>query len=317
MTPLSVIIAAIRGGLIGLAELVPGISGGTVALIVGVYERLIDSANHLVNGVKQLIAGPERGTWFVEVRRADWGLVIPMLIGMAALVFTMAGVMESFVTGHPELSRGLFLGMVAASVSVPLMLIDKKDLANGAQKSRALALIIPVAVAFFFITGLGGATENPDPPLPLVFFSAAIAICALVLPGVSGSFFLLTIGIYAATVGAVSDLNLTYIAVFAAGAILGLSLFVKGLHWLLHHKHTGTMLVMSGLMLGSLRALWPWQGDGRQLLAPGSDWPLVFGLTLLGAAIVIALVLVDRKLSPDQDPPGQIDVDRSNNAEAN
>lgn len=281
VTPLSVIANLIRGGLIGLAELVPGVSGGTLALITGVYERLIDSANRVLRG---------------EIRRAEWGMIIPLMIGMVLMVFSMAGVMESFVTGHPELARGLFLGMVAASFGVPLTLIDRKDLATGAQKVRAGIVILPVAILFFFLTGLGGGPTNDDPSLILVFFAAAIAICALVLPGVSGSFFLLVIGIYAATVGAVSDRNIVYLLVFAAGALFGLTLFVKLLHWLLHHHHTIVMLVMAGLMLGSLRALWPWQGPDRELLAPGPDAPLVFGLTVVGAVVVIALVIADAKL---------------------
>lgn len=297
VTPGSVIANVIRGGLIGLAELVPGISGGTIALIVGVYERLIDSANHVLTGVKRLVAGPDRGTWWREVKRAEWGLIIPLLIGMVSLVFTLAGVMEGFVTNHPSKARGLFLGMVLASVAVPLLLIDRKDLASTGKRIGAALLLLVVAVVFFFLTGLGGAPVNNDPSLVLVFFAAAVAICALVLPGVSGSFFLLTIGIYAATTGAVDDRNIVYLLVFMAGAFTGLAVFVKALHWLLHNMHTKVMLVMAGLMLGSLRALWPWQGPNRELLAPGADALPVFGLTLLGAVVVVAMVLVDRKMS--------------------
>lgn len=297
LTPMSAVGNAIRGGLVGLAELVPGISGGTIALIVGVYERLIDSGNHLVSAIKRLILGPNRGAWISDAKKADWGLLIPLLVGMFLMVFTMAGVMENFVTNHEVTSRALFLGMVAASVSVPLMLIDRSDMRTGSQKRKILAIIVPVAVAFFFITGLGEASANNDPSLILVFFAAAIAICALVLPGVSGSFFLLTIGIYAPTVAAVSDLNFVYLGVFSAGAFLGLATFVKLLHYLLHNHHTIVMAVMAGLMLGSLRALWPWQSESRDLLAPSGNVAFTFGMVLLGAAIVIVLLIVDHKLS--------------------
>lgn len=299
LSPLGAISNVVRGGLIGMAELVPGISGGTIALIVGVYERLIDSGNHLVTGIKRLIAGPDRSGWFGEVKKAEWTMIFPLLIGMVLTVFTMAGVMETFVTDHAVTARALFLGMVAASVSVPLLLIDRDDLATGAQKGKALAVILPIAVAFFFITGLGSAEANNNPSLLLVFVAAAIAICALVLPGVSGSFFLLTIGIYAPTVAAVSDLNFTYLGVFFAGALLGLAAFVKLLHWLLHNHHTLVMLVMAGLMLGSLRALWPWQGSERELLAPSGNVGLTLLVTVLGAAIVLALIFLDRKFSDD------------------
>lgn len=297
LTVLSAIGNAVRGGLIGMAELVPGISGGTVALIVGVYERLIDSGNHLISGIKQLVLGPDRGRWFAEVKRAEWTLIIPLLIGMFVTVFTMAGVMETFVTDHEVTSRALFLGMVAASVIVPLTLIDRDDVATGAQKTKAGLIVGIVAVAFFFITGIGGASTNENPSPVLVFCAAAIAICALILPGVSGSFFLLTIGIYAPTVAAVSDRDLGYMAVFAAGAFLGLASFVKLLHWLLHHHHTTVMLVMAGLMLGSLRALWPWQTEDRGLLAPDENVLTTVLVAVLGAIIVLVLLVADRKLS--------------------
>lgn len=297
VTPVSVIGNVLRGALIGMAELVPGVSGGTLALITGVYERIIDSANHVVSALKTLIVGPDRAQVGAELKKVEWGMIIPLMIGMGGIALTVAGVMESFVTNQPHASRGLFLGMVAASIAVPILLIDRADLASGAQKLKAAALVVGVGAIAFSLLGFGGAATNPDPSLLLVFFAAAIAICALVLPGVSGSFFLLTIGIYAATTGAISDFNIPYILTFAAGATLGLALFVKGLHWLLHNRHTGTMLVMAGLMLGSLRALWPWQGDQRELHGIGPDALPVFGLTLLGAVVVVALVVVDAKLA--------------------
>lgn len=297
VTVLGTVANTVRGGLIGMAELVPGISGGTVALIVGVYERLIASGDHVITGAKTLVAGPERGTWFDHVKKAEWGLIIPLMVGMALMVFSLAGPMETFVTEHEELSRGLFLGMVAVSVAVPLLLIDRDDLRTGAQKGRAAAIIGVVAVVFFFLTGLGGMAPDANPSLLLVFGAAAVAICALVLPGVSGSFFLLTIGIYAPTVSAVADRNLTYLAVFALGAGLGLAAFVKVLHWLLRTHHTTVMLVMAGLMLGSLRALWPWQDSERTLQGPSGEVLPVVGLIVLGAIIVMVLLIVDRKLS--------------------
>lgn len=295
--PVAILMNMLRGGLIGMAELVPGVSGGTIALIVGVYERLIASGSHVIDAVKQLLLGPDRRSWWRTALQAEWTLIIPLVVGMALTVFTMAGVMEAFVTGSPQLSRGLFLGMVAVSVAVPLLLIDRRDLATGPQKLRALVLVAAVAAVFFVLTGLGGAAVITDPPMLLVYAAAAVAICALVLPGVSGSFFLLTIGIYAPTVAAVSDRNLGYLAVFALGALTGLALFVKLLHWLLEHHHSAVMLVMAGLMLGSLRALWPWQGEQRQLHAPGDDLLPVVGLAVLGAVIVLVLILVDRTLS--------------------
>lgn len=295
---MAVLANALRGALMGLAELVPGVSGGTIALVTGVYERIIDSANHVVTAARKLISGPDRMRSFrTEFARAEWSLIIPLLLGMGAAVLTMAGVMKAFVEGQPELSKGLFLGMVAASVSVPLLLVERDDVRQTGPRIRATAVFLLLAIAAFLLTSMGGGVAMENPPKLLVFAAAAVAICALVLPGVSGSFLLLVLGLYAPTLGAVADRDLGYIAVFAAGAILGLALFVKGLHWLLHHHHTLTMVAMAGLMLGSLRALWPWQDTAGAVLPPDDNWPWVLLLAAVGALGVLGLVIADRKTS--------------------
>lgn len=301
-TPVTLIADALRGALMGLAELVPGVSGGTIALMTGVYERIIDSANHVVTAFRKLITGPDRVRGFrTEFARTEWSMIIPLLLGMATAVLSLAGVMKHFIETQPELARGLFLGMVAASVAVPLLLVNRDHLRESGPRIRAIVVFLAVAVAAFLLTSLGGGVAIENPSKLLVFGAAAIAICALVLPGVSGSFLLLVMGLYATTLGAVDARDLGYIAVFAAGAIVGLSLFVKGLHWLLHHHHTLTMVSMAGLMLGSLRALWPWQDSEGAVLAVGSNWPWVFLLAVAGAVGVLALVLVDRKLTRTDD----------------
>lgn len=293
-----VIFNVIRGGLIGMAELIPGVSGGTIALITGVYERVLDSGNHLVGGVKTLIAGPERWQGFTQqLRRVDWWLLIPMLIGMAAMVLSLAGVMETFVTETPTLSRGLFLGMVTASVAVPLLMVDRARFHRERWWLYALVFVVATVAAFVMTSAGGGASEIRDPQWWMVFGAAAIAICALALPGVSGSFFLLVIGLYAPTMAAIHERDLGYIAIFGLGALTGLALFIRGLHWLMEHHHTMTMFAMAGLLLGSLRALWPWQSDDGALQQPGSDVGVVGLLFVVGVIIVVVLVFVDRVLS--------------------
>ena len=292
-----IIYNAVRGGLIGLAELIPGVSGGTIALITGVYERVLDSGNHLISAVKTLVVGPDRRKGFVaECKRVDWWLLIPMFIGMGAMVLSLAGVMAAFVTNTPTLSRGLFLGMVAASVIVPLLMIDRRSVRREHLWVYAL-VFVAVAVVAFLLTSSGAGAVVQHPPLWMVFCAAAVAICALALPGVSGSFFLLVVGLYAPTLNAIHDRDLGYIAVFGLGALTGLALFIRALHWLLEHHHTATMVAMSGLLLGSLRALWPWQGSDGGLLSPGPDTAVVGGLALVGVGIVAALVAADRVLS--------------------
>lgn len=288
---MNIVLNMIRGGLIGMAELVPGISGGTIALVTGVYERTLHDANRFLDAVKRFPNDrPESTRLFKSV---DWALLIPMAIGMALVVTTLAGPMEAFVSDQPIQSRALFMGMVIASLIVPWQMIDKIDL----HKKRPVAIpaFLLSTAATFFLTSLT-STPQENPNLFWVFVAAAIAVCALVLPGVSGSFFLLAVGLYNATMGAIHDRDLLYIAVFALGALTGLVLFVRTLEKLLTTARTMTLVVMLGLLLGSLRALWPWQGDNAELLAPGDHLGLGLGLIALGFCIVLGMIFAERRL---------------------
>jgi len=283
--PLHLAANAVRGVLIGSAEVVPGVSGGTVALVTGVYERLIDSAGHLVSAVRLLPA--DRPAARAELRRVDWGTVLPLGVAMLLAVVTLARVIEPLLEEQPERSRALFLGLVLASVVVPAAMV-------GRWGRRELLLGAGATVAAVVLTSIPPAADA-SPPLPFVFVCAALAICALVLPGVSGSFLLLSLGVYEPTLAAVNERDYPYLLVFMGGAITGLALFVKVLQHLLTHRRRATLAIMTGLMLGSLRALWPWQDDDRGLLAPDGDVGAVLALTLLGVGIVAALLLAQAR----------------------
>ncbi|NLF91266.1 MAG: DUF368 domain-containing protein, partial [Corynebacterium marinum] len=144
-----------------------------------------------------------------------------------------------------------------------------------------------------FGTGLTSAPQD-NPPLIVIFLAAAIAICALVLPGVSGSFFLLAVGLYAPVMGAISDREWPVIFTFMAGALVGIALFIRVLTWALEKHRTISLTLMAGLMLGSLRSLWPWQSDTADLLSPGGNVLAIVGLVVLGAVIVAVFIVADR-----------------------
>ncbi|QKJ18511.1 DUF368 domain-containing protein [Microbacterium hominis] len=298
---LPILLNALRGGLIGLAELLPGISGGTIALITGVYERLIDAAAAIVSAVKRLVFGPDRRAGFAaEMRRVEWMLVVPVIVGMGAMVLTLAGLVEGLVSGSPELSRGLFFGLVAASIVVPLQLVPRASRGIGARLT-GFAVFALAAVAAYASVDFAAGSLVVEPPLWFVFIAAAIAVCALVVPGVSGSFFLLAIGLYSPTLLAVDERDLAYLGVFAAGALVGLVTIVRVMKFLLDRFRRLTLLAMAGLMLGSLRALWPWQthpaGEDHgigELAAPYDPIAGPILLAVLGAAIVLGLLLVER-----------------------
>ncbi|WP_225755085.1 DUF368 domain-containing protein [Actinotalea sp. Marseille-Q4924] len=291
-----------RGALIGAAEIVPGVSGGTIALIVGVYETLIRSAGHLVRAAVGLVLVAlrrrDRATVRHHAREVRWDAVLPIGIGMLAAVVVGAALLEPVLEEYPVQARALFAGLIVASLVVPARMV------GGRWTIREVGVGLLAAAAAFFLTSIPPAADQ-QPTALVVFGAAAVAVCALVLPGISGSFLLLTLGLYEPTLGAVNDRDLGYLGVFVLGAIFGLSVFVAGLQWLLEHRHRITLVVMTGLMAGSLRALWPWQDDDRSLQAPGESLGAVVGLFVLGLVIVLGLVLVEDRIqarAAERDP---------------
>lgn len=281
------------GGLVGCAEVVPGVSGGTLALVLGLYDRIITGVDHFVRGVLALVRGRGRAAAAAELRTVHWSVLVPVAVGMLTAVVLAAAAIEPLLEDYPVGMRGLFFGFIAASVVVPLRMAGRP---GGV---RDWLWLVGAAVFAFVLTGLPPSQQS-TPPLPLVALAAAIAVCALVLPGVSGSFFLLSIGLYDTTISAVNDRDLVYLGVFALGLVVGLSSFVRVVRWLLEtHRHV-TLLAMAGLMVGSLRALWPWQDDDRGLLAPSGGLEGIGGvvvIALLGAIAVLTLSALDARLS--------------------
>lgn len=281
----------IRGVLIGIAEIIPGVSGGTIALITGVYSRIIDSAAEAFKAIA-LVATFSKKNFVqagVRFKSMSWSMLIPMLIGMVIALFAAAGVVEPLLEKYPTLTKALFAGLIAASLAVPIRL------SGGRWGITEYAIAIVAAAAAFAFTSIPRGADL-DPGFFLIAGSAAIAVCALVLPGVSGSYLLLALGMYAPTLAAVNDRDFGYLGTFVLGALVGLGLFVGLLQWLLKHKPRITLVVMSGLMVGSLRALWPWQSETGEILAPYSNGLLELALFAAGASIVAALIFAEKKL---------------------
>lgn len=280
----------LRGVLIGIAEVIPGVSGGTLALITGIYSRLLNNIDLLFKSLRNITNPKIMARNLIAL---EWKFLLPVFIGMAIALITTASFMEGLLESNPIELRAVFAGLVAAGIYIPYKMSVKVNGDNWGLRDYLLALI--GALAAFFLTGLPqGEVSNPGPIL--IFFSAAIAICALVLPGISGSFLLLTIGMYSATIGALNDRDLQYLLIFALGALLGLASFVSLLKYLLNQRARPTLVLLAGLMLGSLRALWPWQGEDRELVSPYSSELTALLLFLAGALIVAFLVKVEERL---------------------
>lgn len=288
------IVNALRGFLIGVVELIPGVSGGTVALVVGVYERALSAISDIISVVKAAVTG-KRSEVRPRFRALDWLLILPAGVAMVFAVFTMAGPLTTFVTDYEQTARSLFFGMVAVSIYVPLSMVYPPDLRS---KPWVWVLFAVGAVLAFIGTGFTAAPVESLNPL-VVFFAAMVAVMALLLPGLSGSFLLLALGLYAPVMGAVADRDWAVIFTFIAGALLGIALFARVLRWLLSKHRTVSLVTMAGLMLGSLRALWPWQDDQANLLLPADGGELATSLlwVLVGGALVAVMLVAERRLS--------------------
>ncbi|MGI8984743.1 MAG: DUF368 domain-containing protein [Acidimicrobiales bacterium] len=272
----------------GSADVVPGVSGGTVALVTGIYARLIDAIRDGARAVGWVAQGRVR-EGMDGLRRVDWALIVPLLAGIAVAVLSLASVIEHLLEQQPVKLAGLFLGLVAGSAVVARGLLRRPEWAH-----YVIALV--AAVALFFVLGLrdettGHAGEVVAAPLWAFPASAAIAICAMILPGVSGAFLLVALGMYDDVLAAVNDRDLLPVALFLLGAVVGLAAFSRLLAWLLDRHHDRVVAVMIGLMLGSVRVLWPWPAgtSTTELAAPAGDvvWPLV--LAAVGFAAVLLL----------------------------
>lgn len=285
----------------GTADLVPGVSGGTIALVLGIYERLVDSIREGSSALGSLARGDLQG-FRGHLRQVEWAFLIPLLGGILLAVVALASFLDHQLEERPTILAGLFFGLVIGSVVVAWRLLDEPAL-------RPAMVGGMVAVTLFVLLGLGEDTVVVDPSLLVFFGAGALAICAMILPGISGSLILLLVGMYAAVLEAVNDRNLLVVGVFVLGAIVGLAIFSQLLHWALRRHHNLVLGVLIGLMAGSLRVLWPWPGgvESSTLEAPTGDWAMVLGAALVGfgAVFVIArLEATDRVDLSEQLPAG-------------
>lgn len=282
----------LRGFLMGSADVVPGVSGGTIAVLVGIYERLVHAISMASKALGNLLRFRFREAG-QRLREIDWGLILPLIVGIGVAIFALAGVISTLLEDYPEAMAGLFAGLVAASVWVAWRMIRSPN-------ATTVVVAIVVAVITFFVLGLKGGAIT-DPSWLVLFGAGAIAICAMILPGISGSFLLLMLGMYDFVISAVDERDFPVLGVFALGCIVGLALFSQLLDWSLTNHHDVVVAAMVGLMIGSFRVLWPWPGgvDSTELGTPAGNWYVPVLLGVVAAAVVAGLtLLVERRHTP-------------------
>lgn len=286
-----------RGMAMGVADLVPGVSGGTVAFITGIYDELLGTIAGLKVG---LIRDLFRPGGVVSVwRQANLNFILVLLAGVGTSVLLFAGLLHHLLGTHPDLLWAFFFGLVAASIP----LVGRE--AHWEAREWVLGAV-GVALAGF-LTSLPPLAGSDDPAVLMA--CGAVAICAMILPGISGSFILLLLGAYGAVIGALKSFDLIRVGAFAIGAVIGLLSFSRILDRLLEKRRNETLAVLTGFLLGSLNALWPWKervgeeplyihSDGREEWYKVNAWPvdldaagwgLAVGLAVVGAVLVTLL----------------------------
>lgn len=243
------IIILLKGTAMGAADVVPGVSGGTIAFISGIYEELIESIKS-INWVnfKGLFSKGFKQFW----SSINGNFLASLFIGIAISIFSLAKLLHFLLDEHPILIWSFFFGLIVASA-----IYVAKQIKNWDYKS-ILAIVIGTIIAYF-ITEITPVPEVENSPYWFVFISGMIAICAMILPGISGSFILLLMGQYKFILSAVNDLKISYIVTFGLGAVIGLISFSNVLSWLLKKYHNITVAFLAGFMIGSLNKVWPWK----------------------------------------------------------
>ena len=286
------IILALKGCAMGMADVVPGVSGGTIAFISGIYEELLDSIRSInASALKLLLRFRLAEFW----RHINGRFLLPVLLGIAVAIFSLARLMTYLLVNHPIGIWSFFFGLIVASA----LLVAKQI---GRWDWRTVLAFVVGAVAAWWIT-VATPAETPN-DWWFVMLSGAIAICAMILPGISGAFILLLLGKYQYIMHAVGEFNIPVIVVFVIGAAAGIISFSHLLSWLLKHWHDVTVAVLMGFMVGSLNKVWPWKetvetyldshGVAQPLVqnnvAPGTFEQLTGQPSLLVQAVLLGIV---------------------------
>jgi len=294
---------ALKGFCMGSADIIPGVSGGTMALILGIYERLLRAIRSFDK------------TWLEDIFRFrvsealaknDLLFLIPLGFGIifAIVFFTRIIPLPALIISHPELIYGLFFGLILASIAILMGEVEKYG------SSEIIITIIGVLLGFTIVNLV--PVETPTATW-FIFLCGFIAISAMLLPGISGSFILLILGKYAYIINALGEFDLAVILAFALGAMSGLIVFSRTIIWLLDRYHQPTLLVIKGILIGSLWMIWPFQEriyetvrGKEKLLGSSPVWPEAMDLTVVSSmAFLIAgftLVMIIHRLANRQNP---------------
>jgi len=298
-------ILLLKGFAMGLADIVPGVSGGTIAFVTGIYDTLLKSISSVNKEFIQLIIKLE---FKKALEHINYQFLVPLFIGIASAILLTSRLMHHLLMEYPNQTWGFFFGLILASILYisksierPIRSITVTQFIGGTLIGVLLVSLIPVQSENTYLS---------------IFFSGAIAICAMILPGISGSFILLILGKYAFITGALKapflDNNLIYILIFCVGCLVGILSFSKLLNFLMNKYHQAMIVILCGFMFGSLKKIWPWKETLESIVVRGkthvlreanvlptfdSQTMIVIALMIFGFLLVFLLEYIAKKKS--------------------
>ncbi len=296
------IVTYLKGIAMGGADVVPGVSGGTVAFITGIYTELLDSIKAVDGAALKLLVTFK---WVALWEKVNGKFLFPLLLGIATSLLTLSKVIKHFLANEPISLWSFFFGLIIISSLLVLREIKQWKI------TTIIPLAIGIAIAYWITVTSPTETTNA---LWFVFISGCIAICAMILPGISGAFLLLILGKYEFILTAVNERDFLIIGIFALGCLVGLLSFARAISWLLKNYHDLAVAILSGFMIGSLNKIWPWKitlayrmnSEGKQIptitenVLPAEyfrqtgEYPLVLQAILFMALGVFIVVLIEK-----------------------
>ena len=293
----------LTGFAMGTADLIPGVSGGTVAFLAGIYEELLESIKTVTGKAIKLALDGEIGNAILAI---PFSFLLPLALGIFTAILTLAKFLTFLLSDYPVYIWSFFFGLVLASVLVVSKRVKTWD------PQDVLAFVAATIGAYYLVGSI--PVETPATPV-YFFFSGVLAICAMILPGISGSFILLLLGKYSQILEAVTNKEFGTLALVMIGCVVGISVFSRFLTWLFAHHHDISVAVLSGFMLGSARKIWPWKevvltrinshGEvvplvEKNMLPSGSSTSIFLAIMLMIIAIGFVMLLELRELARDE-----------------
>lgn len=291
---MSYLLVVIKGALVGVANIIPGVSGGTFALVLGIYERLLSAIAAVgmttVKVTGRVLVHPcqreARQAFVGELKRMDAAWLSLIAIGALAAILACSRLLGFLLEKQLAPTLAFFVGLILPSMAVPYRLLERR----GWREAISCAAGAAILVCLTLVQPAGTSSLG----LPGLFIAGAIAISAMILPGVSGSFVLMVMGEYKKMIDAINDLDLAKLSVFALGCLLGIVAFVRLLNFLLRRFHSVTLAFLIGLILGSLWVLWPFKEilEGTKIVCGTNVWPASWSAEVTWSCLALLAGLV-------------------------